>query len=71
MAGGMDVQPLAPPAPQDIAQFERLSDAQRRAMITREIQNSTKSAISQMTMEDICSEAMCKVSAQAHGPEAL
>ncbi len=67
----IEISSFAAPTREDIAQLAGLSEAQRRALIEREIQKGIDSGISEMTMQDIWREALRRVKAKAHAPDAL
>ena len=65
------ISSFAAPTAKDISLLEGLSDSQRKAVIAREIQKGIDSGVSEMTMEDIWSEALSRVMAKADGSNAL
>ena len=66
-----DISSFAAPTPEDIARFEALSEAERKALIGSELQKGIESGVSEMTMEDVWTEARQKVQAKAREPDAL
>lgn len=67
----VDIGSFAAPTPQDIARFEALSGAERKALIDRELQKGVESGVSEMTLEDIWAEARRRVQAKAREPDVL
>lgn len=67
----IDITSFAAPTAEDITRFESLTDAQRRALIDREIQKGLDSGLSNRSMEDIWAEARRRLEAKAHEPDAL
>lgn len=67
----IEISSFAAPTTEDIARLERLTDAQRRAVVAREIRKGIESGASKLTMEDIWAEALRQMVAKSRGSNAL
>jgi len=65
----IEISSFAAPTREDIDRLNRLPEAEREAVVAREIQKGIDSGVSEMTMEDIWAEAVRRVAAKTPGPD--
>ncbi len=67
----IEISSFAAPTAEDIARLGRLPEAERRAVVAREIGKGIESGISDLTMEEIWAEAVQRARTKPSGPDTL